>query len=60
MTTSHQQMSPLKVRKDSILADLWAVKAKLNAQAGYDVKRLLENAAKTARLLRANGFRLPV
>ena len=41
-------------RNDPILAELWAVKAKLNAEAGYDVKRLLDRARETAaRLLGA-------
>lgn len=41
-------------RSDPILAELWAVKAKLNAEAGYDVKRLLDKARETAtRLLGA-------
>jgi hypothetical protein len=44
------------MRHDPILAELWAVKAQLNAQANYDVKRLLADAAATAaRMTDANG-----
>jgi hypothetical protein len=47
--------SALSKRNDPILAELWAVKAKLNAEAGYDVKRLLSKARETAtRLLGAS------
>jgi hypothetical protein len=35
-------------RHDPILAELWEVKAKLNAEAGYDVKRLLADAHATS------------
>ncbi len=44
------------MRHDPILEELWAVKARLNAQANYDVKRLLADAAATAASLTdANG-----
>ena len=44
------------MRHDPILEELWAVKAQLNAQANYDVKRLLAEAAATAaRMTDANG-----
>jgi len=35
-------------RNDPILSELWAVKARLNAEAGYDVRRLLADAHATA------------
>lgn len=35
----------IPMRQDSILAELWAVKAELNAAAGYDVQVLLDRAA---------------
>ena len=38
----------LPMRHDPILAELWAVKAQINAEANYDVKRLLDDAAATA------------
>jgi len=52
--------SPMPVfkpmRHDPMLAELWAVKAQLNAQANYDVKRLLAEAAATAaRMTDVNG-----
>jgi len=44
------------MRHDPILEELWAVRAQLNAQANYDVKRLLADAAATAaRMTDANG-----
>ena len=54
--TSPPIPSPTPMRHDPILEELWAVKAQLNAQANYDVKRLLAEAAATAaRLTDANG-----
>ncbi len=44
------------MRHDPILEELWAVKARLNVQANYDVRRLLADAAATAAaLIDANG-----
>jgi hypothetical protein len=40
-----------RVRRDPILEELWAVKAQINKEAGYDVKRLLADAHATARSL---------
>jgi hypothetical protein len=34
---------------DSIMAELWAVKARMNAEAGYDVDRLLANVHRMAQ-----------
>ena len=34
---------------DAIMAELWRVKAKLNADAGYDVDRLIANALANAK-----------
>jgi hypothetical protein len=34
---------------DAIMAELWRVKAKLNADAGYDVDRLIANARANAK-----------
>jgi hypothetical protein len=47
VTEKIKQTSAVNVpkRQDPILADLWAVKAELNAAAGYDVTVLLERAA---------------
>ncbi len=35
-------------RNDPILEELWAVKAKINAEANYDLSRLIEMAQKAA------------
>ena len=44
------------MRHDPILAELWAVKAQINAEANYDVKCLLDDAAATAaRMTDPNG-----
>jgi hypothetical protein len=38
-----------KFRRDPILEELWAIKAEINKEAGYDVKRLLADAQATAQ-----------
>lgn len=54
--TAPQVTGPKSMRHDPILEELWAVKAQLNAQANYDVKRLLADAAATAaRMTDSNG-----
>jgi hypothetical protein len=42
---------------DSIMSELWAVKAQMNADAGYDVDRLLANVHQMAQ--RSRGVKLP-
>jgi hypothetical protein len=43
-------------RRDPVLAELWEIKAQMNAQAGYDVKRLLENAHQQVLAMKAAGL----
>jgi hypothetical protein len=43
-------------RHDPVLAELWEIKAQMNAQAGYDVRQLLENAHQQVLALKATGL----
>lgn len=43
-------------RHDPVLAELWEIKAQMNAQAGYDVKALLENAHQQVLAMKAAGL----
>jgi hypothetical protein len=43
-------------KHDPVLAELWEIKAQMNAQAGYDVKRLLENAHQQVLDMKAAGL----
>ena len=43
-------------RHDPVLAELWEIKAQMNAQAGYDVRRLLENAHQQVLAMKAAGL----
>jgi hypothetical protein len=43
-------------RQDPVLAELWEIKAQMNAQAGYNVKQLLENAHTEVLAMRAAGL----
>jgi len=43
-------------RHDPVLAELWEIKAQMNAQAGYDVRQLLENAHQQVLALKAAGL----
>jgi hypothetical protein len=38
-----------------VLAELWAIKAQINAEAGYDVKQLLANAHQAVLAMKADG-----
>ena len=43
-------------RKDPILQELWAIKAQMNKDAGYDVRRLYEQVHQAAAgLFDSNG-----
>jgi hypothetical protein len=42
-------------RHDPVLAELWAIKAQINAEAGYDVKQLLANAHQAVLAMKADG-----
>jgi hypothetical protein len=53
--TSPVLVAPLQ-RRDPVLAELWDIKAQMNAQAGYDVKRLLENAHQQVLAMKAAGL----
>jgi len=39
-----------------VLAELWQIKAEMNAQAGYDVRQLLENAHQQVLAMKAAGL----
>jgi hypothetical protein len=58
-TTAHAT-SPMPVaprqKRDPVLAELWEIKAQMNAQADYDVKRLLENAHQQVLAMKAAGL----
>jgi hypothetical protein len=43
-------------RRDPVLAELWEIKAQMNAQAGYDVRVLLENAHQQVLNMKAAGL----
>ncbi len=43
-------------RLDPVLAELWGIKAQMNAQAGFDVRRLLENAHQQVLAMKAAGL----
>lgn len=45
---------------DSIMAELWAVKARMNAEAGYDVDRLLANVHRMAQQSRGAHATAPL
>ena len=55
MTTTVTQPTTLRHRRDPILAELWEIKAAMNAEANYDVKQLLENAHKTVDAMKVAG-----
>ena len=46
----------LRQRRDPVLAELWQIKAEMNAQAGYDVRQLLENAHQQVLAMKAAGL----
>ena len=46
----------LRQRHDPVLAELWQIKAEMNAQAGYDVRQLLENAHQQVLAMKAAGL----
>lgn len=48
-------VAPLQ-RRDPMLAELWEIKAQMNAQAGYDVRLLLENAHQQVLAMKAAGL----
>ena len=54
-TTPPVPIAP-RQRHDPVLAELWEIKAQMNAQAGYDVKRLLENAHQQVLAMKASGL----
>jgi hypothetical protein len=45
-------------RKDPILQELWAVKAQMNLDAGYDVRRLYAQVQQAAAVLFDNNGRV--
>jgi hypothetical protein len=47
--TAAPNLAPPRRAPDSIMAELWAVKARMNAEAGYDVDRLLANVHRMAQ-----------
>lgn len=51
ITTSNVSTTLASVRRapDSIMSELWSVKARMNAEAGYDVDRLLSNVKQLAQ-----------
>ena len=53
--TSPVPVAP-RQRRDPVLAELWEIKAQMNAQAGYDVRLLLENAHQQVLAMRAAGL----
>ena len=46
----------LRQRRDPVLAELWEIKAQMNAQADYDVRLLLENAHQQVLAMKAAGL----
>jgi hypothetical protein len=59
-STPADTTSPVPValgqRHDPVLAELWEIKAQMNAQAGYDVRLLLENAHQRVLAMKAAGL----
>jgi len=53
--TSPVPVAP-RQRRDPVLAELWEIKAQMNAQAGYDVKLLLKNAHQQVLAMKAAGL----
>lgn len=50
-TSTHVSIDQPRRRKDPILQELWAVKAQMNQDAGYDVRRLYAQVQQAAAVL---------
>lgn len=56
LTRADPQPDATHQRHDPVLAELWEIKARMNAEAGYDVKQLLANAHKEVQAMKAAGL----